>query len=200
MSRNKNIVRLLFVGIVLCIFTFAAVYLYTKQRQRINFLSFALDNAETSFIIPDIDRLVDKINSSEDLEMTQFPNELDLCINSAAAHENYSFNREIAKDCFISYNADNFVLVFNTTTSISSLSEQISNEFEVDVSHKDESLQVGSYSLNVKHIGNYLAISNTSINPADGDTLLPYGNADYVVFKPENKFGVRHILSKSNHF
>jgi hypothetical protein len=199
-SRNRNIIRLIFVGIVLCIFVFAASNLYIKQRQNIDFLSFTLEEPISSFIVPDIDRLIDKIDSSADLEMSMFPAELDECINSVSTHKNYSFNREIAKDCFISYTPEHFVIVFNTTTSVSSLADEISDEFGVNISREGESLQIGSYALNVKHVGNYLAISNTNIYPQEGESQLEYGNADYVVFKPENKYGIRHILSKSNHF
>src|SRR5690606_22408593 len=134
-----------------------------------------LEQAEHSFIVPDINRLVDKIDHASDLEMQNWPASLAAGIDSVLHHKDYSFNRELAQTCFISYNKSDFVVVFNTTTSIGSLTEVVKKEFQIGVQAADGKLTIENTELFTNHYGNYLAISSLPLAPVEREDKLYYG-------------------------
>ena len=187
-------------GIVLVVFLLAAYYLYQKQQLQLNFLSFKIENAEHSFIVPDVDRLVDKLNVVEDLEMDNWPVALSSGLNSALTHKEFSFNRELAQHCFISFNSSDFTLVLKTTTSINSLIDVVKKEFDIPIKVEDRKVTVNDVVLNSNHFSDYLVFSTLPITPIEQPTKLYYGNSDYVAFNPSDISGTRHILSDKYHF
>lgn len=190
---------MLFTVIMLGLFAFTAFYLYQKQKVRLNYLSFVLPEAQHSVIIPDIDRLVDKLEVSDELGFDSWPVDLKTGVDTVFQHNLFSFNRELSKDCFISFNSNEWVVVFNTTSSINSIVPVIATEFAVDLSYDSGKLKLGGQDYFADHFGNYLAVSNTAIDPMEMERELTYGNADYVVFADANSHGERHILSRDYH-
>ena len=185
---------------VVVFFGYAAFYLYQKQKIQLTYLSFRLTEADQSFIVPDIDRLLGKLNSFDDLEMGLCPTPLKTAIDSACQHKDFSFNKEIAKGCFVSFNASDFTLVFNTVSSAFSVAKVLSDEFGLAISVEDEAISLGGVTLTSSQVGNYLAVSTKEISPKEDVQNLAYGNADYILFEKDAEFGVRHILSKKYHF
>jgi hypothetical protein len=200
MRRSTLISRGVFAGIVLLVFSLAAYYLYNKQKISMNYLSFQIEDANGSIIIPDIDRLVDKFNSVDDFEISTWPNDLSNGLNTALQHKAFSYNRELTKDCYISFNDQDFVVVFNTTSSVNSFIGIVNEEFELSFSHEDGKVILGDVVLRAEHFGNYLAFSTQKLVPNDNVETDEYGNADYVSFTADYPNGMRHILSEKYHF
>ena len=199
MPKNRLIWRIVMAGIALLLFAFGAFYLYNKQQLKLNYLSFRMENANESFIVPDIDRLVEKLNSPSELELEGIHPVLEQAINQAIDHKQFSFNREMADECFISTSSENFVIVFKTNSSLVSHLETLADEFGVEAIETSSGVKIGSTELKTERFGQYLAFSTTQINPTKREDVLKYGNADYVVFD-ENDKTTRHILSKKYHF
>lgn len=200
MRRSTLISRLSFAAAFLLVFSILAVYLYQKQKVQLNYLSFQLEDAKGSFVVPDIDRLVDKFNSFEDFELGPWPADLSEGINNAFQHKGFSFNRELAKDCFISFTERDFVVVFKTSTSSASFVDIVNEEFGATFSLDGSTVTMGEIALRAKHFGNYLAFSTIELHPM-GSTVSPeYGNADYVEFSSAFPSGIRHIISEKFHF
>jgi hypothetical protein len=200
MRGSAIISRLGFAAAFLIIFTLSALYLYQKQKVRLNYLSFAVEHPSASFIVPDIDRLVDKFNAVDDFEMEGWPEELASGLNDVFEHKEFSFNREIAKDCFISFNDQDYVVVFNTTSSVKTILDVVNAEFDTDFNLNGKTVSLGEIQLRAEHFGNYLAFSTNILNPSDDIITMEYGNSDYVVFNGKGGKGVRHILSEKYHF
>lgn len=201
MRKSVLIWRAILTFLVLCLFTYTAYYLYEKQKLKLDYLSFQLENPTASFIVPDIDRLIDKVSSPQDLTQATWQPTLEAGIQSAMNHKSFSFNREIAKDCFFSFNETDFVLVFNTSTSISSLIEIVNQEFQIEAKYSDGKIKLNGASYFADHYGNYLAVSSGAVNPIETQSPVEYGNADYIEFKSGDKQKmVQHILSTDYHF
>lgn len=186
-------------GIALALFLLGAIYLYNRQQLKINYLSFELPEAQQTFIVPDIDRLVEKLNTTGDLQIEGIHPVLESGINELIKHKQFSFNRELAQECFISTGSENFVIVFKNRSSLGALLETLSEEFGVDATETEKGLRIGKIELNADRHGEYLAISNTDIKPVKRTDILKYGNADYVVFDRDER-PTRHILSEDYHF
>ncbi|MBD3636677.1 MAG: hypothetical protein HUJ25_04990 [Crocinitomicaceae bacterium] len=200
MSRSRLIWRIVLAGITLLTFVFLAIYLYQKQQVKINYLSFTLENAEHSFVVPDIDRLIGKLEAAEDLGMEHLHPHLKDGINVLIERNDFSFNREVTKECFISSNETDFTIAFKTTSSINSLLRIISDGFSIQATTTDKGIELNGNIYFANHYGQYLAVSTQPLNPIERTDKLRYGNSDYVDFGTEQAEHVRHILSKKYHF
>ncbi|MCB9225124.1 MAG: hypothetical protein H6582_13140 [Crocinitomicaceae bacterium] len=200
MSKSTLISRSILVLACLILFALAAIYLYNKQRVHLNYLSFELENSNGSIIVPDIDRLVDKFSTVDDFEMQGWPTDLASALNAAFQHKGFSFNRELAKECYITFNDKDYAIVFNTTSSVNSIVEVINAEFGAECSLEGKTVNLNGVVLRAEHFGNFLCFSSNIMSPVGTSEELEYGNADYVEFNEDHKSGIRHILSKKFHF
>ncbi|UKN01227.1 hypothetical protein K6119_15975 [Paracrocinitomix mangrovi] len=200
MAKSRLVLRWIVSAILLVVFVSIAYLLYHKQQLKLNFQSFELENAEASVIVPDVNRLVDKIESVNDLGIQNWPNDLASALNEGITHKDFSYNRELSQGLYLSISQDDFVVVLNTTASVNSILDVVQNEFEVKVTEDDGKATINGVELNYEHFGNYLAFSNTSISPKQLVNKPYFGNADYVVFDKENVGGVKHILSRKYHY
>lgn len=200
MRKSGRFGRIVLSLLLLACFGVLAIYLYQKQQLKINYLSFKIENAEHSFVVPDVDRLVNKISTAEELEMPSMPTDLKTAFNVLIANRQFSVNRELTKEIFISFNADAYVVVFNTSSSIGALLDAVNDGLEQTIEYEKGTLKVGGQSLFVEHFGQYLAVSNEAISPVEREDIIQFGNADYVEFEQITERQTRHILSKKLHF
>jgi hypothetical protein len=200
MQKSRIIWRILLIVSFVILFASTAIFLYQKQQLKLNYLSFVIENSSHSFVVPDIDRVLNKIDNSSELEMDQLQMELKNAIDLAATHKQFSFNREVANECFISSNSEHFILVFNTTSSLKSIVNVLSEEFQVEVAMNEAGVNINGVQYFSAHFGHFLAFSTQEINPKEQSDKLYYGNADYVVFGSDSIKSTRHILSRDYHF
>ena len=199
MPKSRQILRYVLATGALILFVLGAIYLFQKQQLKINYLSFRMENAKHSFIVPDIDRLVVKLASPDDLGMEGLQPDLVAAIQVVADHKQFSLNRELASECFISTSEENFVIVFRTSASMSSLLRTVAEEFGIDAIQSSKGVSLAGKDFYAEHFGHYLAISTLKIDPIERTDKLYYGNADYVEFD-QNDQPTRHIISEKYHF
>lgn len=199
MPKSRQILRYVLAVSALILFVLGAIYLYQKQQLKINYLSFRIENANHSFIVPDIDRLVEKLDSPDDLDMEGLHPELLSAIQLVVDHKTFSLNRELASECFISTSQSDFTVVFQTSAAMSSLLSIVNEEFGIDASETSKGVSLNGQDYFSEHFGHYLAISTLPLDPTERTDKLYYGNADYVQFD-ENDQSTRHIISNKYHF
>ena len=84
-------VRVILVLVLVGAFAFLAYDLYEKQKNKYSFLSFELENSSNAIVVPNIDRLLQKINTAEQIEGLSGNTALESGFGLVLQHKIYDF-------------------------------------------------------------------------------------------------------------
>lgn len=192
--------RSVLIGVTICLFGYLAYYLYQKQEVKLDYSSFQLTDASSSVFIPDVDKFVSKIGSSTHSAIVDLPAPIQEAFNALKAHVDFDFNQAICKSLFLSYSANDYLIVVESTSSVGSFISEINSSFQTDAQLNDDQFQISGHDLQVQYFGNFICFSTVSFSPNETPTFFEYGNADYVTLNSIDGTATRHVLSKKYHF
>lgn len=195
--------RIVFIIILAGILGFLAYTLYQKQYNKYTFISFKIENEISSVYIPNLDRLTNKINSSSQLDIHELNADLSIGIDKLL-HNGKRYSTVVGEECFFSFNATDFILVFNNPDLFySDLESVLENDFGANVSYSEGKFQIDDQTFFTGQYNTYTVFSNREIavQPDKHQKFDRYsiGNADYAVLK-DSVNTVRHILSDNRHY
>lgn len=200
MSSSTRIFRLTLIVVLTILFSVAAFYLYSKQKEKYTFSSFRIEKEFAGVMIPNIDRLCDKINQTDELGLTDLPDDLSSGIQFLIDKKNFLFSEEISQDCFISYNATDFSIAFETSEMDAfTVSELLKAKFEIESTPTESSLQLIGKNYLIETYNQFLVISTSAISPVKKKIEEQYGNADFILFSNQHPQGSRHIIVNDYH-
>ena len=195
-----KIFRYIFAILLAGLFVFLAYYLYDRQQYKYSFLSFSLNNESESVLIPNINRLMDKLESPADFEVFSNNIELNSGLTRLFSKENLDFNEVFGADCFVSFTATNFNIVFsNPDLDYSRVVNFINNNLGLAASYSEGILKVNDDAYTYKEFGTYTIISNGDPMPLTNQSDYLMSNADYIVFR-DSISSERYIISDNRKF
>jgi len=196
MEKNKvSIFRLAMILLIALCFSFLAIHLYSKQKHQYNFLSFRVENEEGALLIPNIDRLFQKINNVSEFDIEGIPVIVSSSINFLIDNKQFKFRDELSENCFLSFNQSDFSIAFyNTGKDKNSLVEMIQNYFNIDCRIEGNSILFNELVCYVSYFGKYLVVSNQVIDPKPNNQKIQIGNADYIYYKQNHPGGVHYVI------
>ena len=200
MSASNRIVRITLIVLLTILFSFAAFYLYSKQKEKYTFSSFRIEQELAGVMIPNIDRLCDKITKTDELTLINLPADLNAGIQFLIDKKNFLFTEEISQGCFISYNATDFSIAFETSEMDAfSVSELLKTNFEIESVPNEKALDLNGKKYLVETFNQFLVVSTIAISPVKKKIVEQYGNADFILFSNEYTQGSRHIIANDYH-
>jgi len=165
MSSSTRSVRIIFIVVLAVVFSVAAFYLFQKQKEKYSFSSFRIENESASLMIPNMDRLCDKISSPDDLQIQGLPEDLVSGIKTLIAEKNFLFSEEISPDCFISFNTTDFSIAFETSdVDAFSLAELIKLKLQRDCSAGENSIELNGKKYHAQNFNQFLVISTIPVS------------------------------------
>ena len=200
MNRGSKIFRLVF-SIVLAVgFAFIALYLLKKQTKDYSFLSFDVAEVESSVLINDVDRLLNKYRSGSEHQIEDLPSDVQTAIDFLSQHPNFLFNTYFANRLFVSWNADGYILVArNAELSVDYIGGILNDELGVSATVNESGITIGGSSLDFSSHGRFSVLSTVPYTVDENALPEPKGNTDFVVFKNDTDY-VSHILTEAYHF
>jgi len=200
MSSSTRSVRIIFIVVLAVVFSVAAFYLFQKQKEKYSFSSFRIENESASLMIPNMDRLCDKISSPDDLQIQGLPEDLVSGIKTLIAEKNFLFSEEISPDCFISFNTTDFSIAFETSdVDAFSLAELIKLKLQRDCSAGENSIELNGKKYHAQNFNQFLVISTIPVSAVKKKEHEQFGNADYIVYSAQFPQGARHIIADEFH-
>jgi len=200
MSFTKRLARIIFIFLLTIVFAFAAYYLFQRQNEKYTFLSFRIENEKAAVMIPNIDRLFNKIRSVDELELNNLPADLISGIQFLIEKKNFLFSDEVSRDCFFSFNETDFSIAFNTAESDAySIADLITAKFEVSSIAGENSIEINGKSYHAKNYNQFLVISTLPVIANKNVNEKQFGNADFIIYNPEYPQGTHHIISDEFH-
>lgn len=197
---EMRIGRILFIIGLLAAFSWAAFYLFLKQQTHYSYRSFTLPDQHGSVFIPDIDRLIRKIDVSDEMEVVIDHDLLRNGITKVLSADSVRLNKDFGKSCYISWSSDNFVLAFQYSAGPDEIVEKLSEQFSLDFSVSENNIIFNNTSLTVGNYGDFTCLSLLPFEPDIKNQGKFTSNADYTVYSPDNTQGTHHILSGRQHF
>ena len=197
-------VRLFFILVLSGVFAFLAYDLYQKQYNEYTYLSFKPLNASTAVIIPDLDRLLDKINASEELGFPNLNTNLAQGLQELLNANRRPYSEVLGKSCFISWNTEEFIIAFdNPDLSYDDVVNLLQEQFGSAASVKEGMLHINEQNYYAAQHGSYTIFGNKPIEThhveADQSEKYRIGNADFVLLK-DSSLVERHVMDKHRHF
>jgi len=192
--------RLILILILTGIFLITAYLIFRKQQEKYSYTSFRVKNETASVMIPNIDRLREKINTSSDLQLSQLPQILSDAIDGVIQNRSFEFSEKLSAGCFFSYNENEFLIAFQSSGITSSdLSGYLLEEFFVTSVFGDGNLVVGDITYRVQQFNHFLVISNCEFEANIKSEKEHFGNADYIVYRDSSGAGDHHIVKDFSH-
>lgn len=193
-------VRLILVLVLAGVFAFLAYDLYEQQKNKYSFLSFELNEDSNSIIVPNIDRLLDKINGANQIEGLSVNNALKNGCELLLAHKQYNFNIEFGSTCYLSFNSADFSIAFsNPDLDFEQIVIVLNEVLNVDASFTNNALQINNQSYNAERFGKYTVISTLPIQPEFTTNTYLATNADFFALKDSVQID-RYILANNKQF
>ncbi|MFT5820443.1 MAG: hypothetical protein ACI8ZM_001685 [Crocinitomix sp.] len=195
-----KIVRLILVLVLAGVFVFLAYDLYERQKNKYSFLSFELKESSNSIIVPNINRLLKKINNTNQIEGLSINSALQSGCDLLLSQQQYDYNTEFGSTCFISFNATDFSLAFsNPDLNFDQILAVLNDVLNVNATLVNNSLKINEQNYNVEKFGAYTVLSTASIKPEfSSKTYLPT-NADFFILKDSVQVD-RYILANNKQF
>ena len=191
---------ILFVGLFLCAFGYAAFYLYDKQNKDYSLLSFRVENETKAVLVNDVDRLLGKIIYEPNALANFVPEEINSGLNYLTTYPDLSFNSEVCSRLFLSWNEVGFSITFdNSELTAARISNILEEKYQVENKIRNGQLGFEEMTFTVEEYGNFLVVSNTKVEIAKGQIEEPMGNPDFIVLSPDST-SVNHMLTKDYHF
>lgn len=192
--------RFVLILILTGIFLFTAFLILKKQQEKYSYTSFRISNETAGVMIPNIDRLRKKLNNAADLHLENLPQSLTNAIDAVIDNQTFRFSEKLSPGCFISYNAVDFLIAFQTSgISSSDLSELLLADFSVPSVFSESSLTVNDLNYHVNQYNHFLVVGTVEINPGIKSEKEHFGNSDYIVYKDSISSGEHHILQDFSH-
>ena len=200
MSSSTRFVRVILIIVLALIFSVAAFYLFQKQKEKYGFSSFRVEKETASLMIPNIDRLCDKISSVDDLGITDLPTDLVSGIETLIAEKNFLFSEEISGDCYISFNASHFSIAFETSDiDAFSLAELMKLKLQMDCVASENAIELNGKKYHAENFNRFLVISTIPVTAIKTIEQEQYGNADFILYSTQFPQGARHIIEAEFH-
>jgi hypothetical protein len=177
-----KIVRIILLILVTGVFIFLAKYLYDRQQNKYAFESFSLGGESTDIFVPNLDRLLDKLNSSNDITSLGENPILKSGLDQLIFHKNTSFNEDFGEACFVSFTATDFSLAFTSPgLNFDKITQTLTKVFNLKASYSNHQLTLSGQNYYAQQYGLYTVISTRILDP--NPDLLPalITNADYIV-------------------
>ena len=182
------------------IFLFLAYYLYQQQVNKYSFLSFKLENPEVSIVIPDLDRLLKKIEDANEIESIEINNFVENGMNALISNKNISYDSYFGKKCFISFNQSDLTIAFKSNTiSLKEISNLITTKLGGVSTYTDNGISINNKEYHFSQFGAYSVFSTIQIKPVFETNSFIESNADYYMFK-KGDFFERYILANNKQF
>lgn len=192
--------RILFIGLLVTSFGVLAFLLWKKQQERYEFASFAVENETHAVYIADADRLNKLTSSADELGLPNLPSKLQQAITAFLSQHDFKLADAYGPSCYLSYNQENFLIVFNTSAvSGSAITHDLTVAFDSQAELTAEGFSINGQNFYLEQYAHFLVISTQRVKPISGKQKIVYGNADFIVFSAEQKNGVRHILTQDMH-
>lgn len=190
-----KIVRIIAIVLLAGLFSTLAFFLYQKQTQRFTFRSFELPNQTNSIFIPNLDRLLSRMDDpSQFAELTSNPILAD-GFSKLLNEKKNAFNAVVGPTCFLSFSESDFSIVFkNQDLTSDGLVQQLKTLFGAEASVSEEVLSLNNSKYFLKQYGFFTHISSVDYLPRYVDYQEPKTNADYVVFQDSVRF-TRKIIA-----
>lgn len=181
-------------------FVFLAYDLYERQKNKYSFLSFELKESSNSIVVPNIDRLLQKINSATQIEglstNSALQNGCELLLNQ----KQYDYNNDFGSACFISFNASDFSLAFsNPDLNFKQVISVLNDVLNVNATLSNNVLQIKEQTYNVEKFGTFTVFSTLPIQPEFATRSYLPTNADFFVLKDSIQVD-RYILANNKQF
>ncbi len=178
-----KIIRFIGVFVLATVFIALAVVLYQKQKLQYTFRSFELPAPATTIFIPDVDRLIRRMATVEDLHLVDRNPVLMNGVNAVLKLSKTNFNADFGKSCLVSFTENDFNLVFkNQDLSPNQIHLTLTQIFQVSAEIQDAGLKVGDMTYYIQQYGAFTVIGTTICLPNEHVLPDPTTNADYVVF------------------
>lgn len=193
-------VRIILVFVLVSAFAFLGFDLYLKQKNKYSFLSFELENDSNAIVIPNIDRLLKKINTADQIEGLTGNNMLENGCELILLRKKYGFNSTFGGSCYLSFNATDFSLVFsNPDLEFDQVVTILTDVLEVKASYFENVLQINDNSYSAERHGTFTVFSTKPIKPAFTTNSYLATNADFFVLKDSIQID-RYILANNKQF
>lgn len=193
-------VRLILLVLLSGLFLFLAYNLYQRQQHKYTFLSFRLSPESTSVLVPDLDRLLGKLNRAEDLEALRLNSALQSGLAALLSHKSSRFNPHLGQACFASFTATDFVLAFeNPDLDFSDLTGLLVSQFNQAATYENDLFQLNGNSYHAAQYGAFTVLSTLPVVPNFEQPSFFPSNADYLVFK-DTAAPDRYILANDRQF
>lgn len=195
-----KIVRIIFISLLTGVFLFLAYYLYNRQQNKYTFRSFELKENATSLAVPNIDRLLVKVNTAAEVEGISENSALESGLNLLLEKRTTRVNPILGKACFLSFNATDFVLAFsNPDLNFDDVITLLNDVFGISATYVEEQLKFDGQVYQAQQFGTFTVISSQIIKPNFNHLSYPLTNADYFVLT-DSLSTERFILANNSQF
>jgi hypothetical protein len=192
--------RLILILILAGIFMLTAYLIFRKQQEKYSYTSFRVPNETAGVMIPNIDRLREKITSASDLQLQELPQILNSAINGVIGNKSFKFSEKLSPGCFISYNTTEFLIAFQTSgLTTAELSGFLKDDFIVNSVFAEGTLTIEDITYSVAQFNHFLVISNCDFEANIISDKEHFGNADYIVYRDSSTSGDHHIIKDFSH-
>lgn len=193
-------VRLILLVLLSGLFLFLAYNLYQRQQHKYTFLSFRLSNESTSVLVPNLDRLLGKLNRADEVEALSLNPTLQSGLSALLEQKNKRFNADLGQACFVSFTATDFVLAFeNPDLAFGDLTDLLARQFNQAAVYENDLFQLNGNAYHAGQFGAFTVLSTLPIAPNFEHPSFFPSNADYLVFK-DTAAPDRFILANDRQF
>ena len=163
-------------------------------------MSFKLTNPSTSVIIPNLDRLVQKLGTAEDEVIFTQNSDVAEGLNQLIDHQSLKLNDALGEQCFLSFTAEDLTVAFdNPDLSYSDLSTFLNDQFGANASYREGVFQLNDRTFETAQFGAFTVFSTVPINPDPDVRDYLETNADYSVILDTTATD-RYILANEKRF
>ncbi len=189
-----KIVRIILLILVTGVFIFLAKYLYDRQQNKYAFESFSLGGESTDIFVPNLDRLLDKLNSSDEITSLGENPLLKSGLEQLILHKNISFNEDFGEACFVSFTASDFSLAFTSPgLSFDKITQTLAQVFDLKASYSDQQLSLSGQKYYAQQYGLFTVISTRILDPNPDLRPALITNADYII--SQQNLIQKHIIA-----
>lgn len=182
------------------LFAWQAWLLFRKQQEKFSFHSFRIQNETGFIVIPNVDKLKNRVYSVEELNLSGLPETLEKGLNAAIANKEFRWEESLTRSAAVSWNDKDFAVIFKTgSSSASQLADILQASFQTPAILTNSGLQIDAKEYFVESYHNYLVVSTQTTHPKPVKVTDDYGNADFVLFNSGDFQGERHILVNGFH-
>lgn len=191
-------IRSIFIVILAACFGTMGYFLYEKQKNQHNYSSFKISQDADAVLFLNLDRLLKRVQSVDDLniDLPNFP--LTTGIKSLVENNTTEVSHLIGNSCFVSFNETDFNLAFNKVLNIEDVLLFL-QELNIVANYKDGLLTILDHDYVVQFFDNFTSIGSVKKEPLTNQPKLETGNVDYIVFVDSTKVE-KHLLTKDQSF